>query len=177
MTDPLEEATKVRPRDWPAKWVREETFWREMTTRTLSALLASGIVFFAARSAGLFSQIPWKTVGIWAGIVAVVPVSIYLLSVVIGEWFGDRRYRREGREAMRLWHLDGARPVNMTPEQREKFEPYMREGYGRRWNRDKRRLSPEKYEYYLTTMINGTGEDTKERARVVLSEFGIENYI
>lgn len=51
------------PRRWFAAWVRDEGFWRDVTTRTISALIAGAIALLAARTAGLISQIPWSTIG------------------------------------------------------------------------------------------------------------------
>lgn len=69
------------------KWAGEESFWREMTTRTLSALLAAAVIFLGARSGGLFQEVPWSTVGTtlaasgaWGfGISAVIMVLAALL--------------------------------------------------------------------------------------------------
>lgn len=57
------EQTRSQLWRYPGKWAREESFWREMTTRTLSALLAAGVIVLAGRSAGLFAEVPWSTIG------------------------------------------------------------------------------------------------------------------
>ncbi|MDD7814451.1 hypothetical protein PP713_17945 [Mycobacterium sp. CSUR Q5927] len=49
MTDPRE----LRPWQYPGKWFREEKFWFDMTTRTLSALTAAGVIALFAVIAGL----------------------------------------------------------------------------------------------------------------------------
>ena len=49
---PQNAQTPVPPSAWLGKWVREESFWREMTTRTLSGLLVAAVVALAAIFAG-----------------------------------------------------------------------------------------------------------------------------
>lgn len=79
---------KLTPAEWPSKWVREETFWREMTTRTLSALLSASILFVTGRSVGLFKEIPWSTVGLWGGSVLLVVAFLFAyLRYVAGNSF------------------------------------------------------------------------------------------
>lgn len=50
MTNEPEDRTN--PRDWPRKWIREEKFWFDITTRTISALVAALAVFLFALGAG-----------------------------------------------------------------------------------------------------------------------------
>jgi hypothetical protein len=89
---------------YPAKWVREESFWREMTTRTLSALVAAAVIFLAGRSAGLFHQVPWSTVGktLVAGGVWVTGLSVAAASISgVVAWRTNRanvRARRHFRD-------------------------------------------------------------------------------
>ena len=52
---------RLRPWHWPGNSVRDEAFWRQITTATASASMTGGVAFLAARFAGLFAQVPWST--------------------------------------------------------------------------------------------------------------------
>jgi hypothetical protein len=107
-----------RPGLWgyPAKWVREESFWREMTTRTLSeidlsaALLAAAVIFLGARSAGLFHQVPWSTVGkafvagsAWIGVASVIITAMS----VVQAWRASRKNVRARKHVRDMSHQVG----------------------------------------------------------------------
>lgn len=42
----------LKPWQYPSKWFREEKFWFDMTTRTLSALVAAGVIGLVAIASG-----------------------------------------------------------------------------------------------------------------------------
>jgi hypothetical protein len=77
---------RPRPWHWPGGWVREEAFWRQITTATVSALSTGGIAFLAARFAGLFAQVPWSTVckTLLAGTVLVPTLALIVLLIETG---------------------------------------------------------------------------------------------
>jgi hypothetical protein len=87
---------------YPLKWMHEEAFWREMTTRTLSALVAAAIIVLGGRSAGLFKQLPWHTVwkaiaasGIWATAISAIAAAVTFLVTL----WGDRQATAKAAEA------------------------------------------------------------------------------
>jgi hypothetical protein len=65
------------------KWPREETFWREMTTRTLSALLAAGVIALIAVIAGLGTPEQRVNVLRAVGIVIAAAIVFAVLGYVI----------------------------------------------------------------------------------------------
>ncbi|MCA2231120.1 hypothetical protein [Mycobacterium intracellulare] len=50
------------PWQWPGRWFRDETFWRQVATSTLAAFIFGVAGFLAARLAGFFAQVPWSVV-------------------------------------------------------------------------------------------------------------------
>ena len=50
----MESSKGPRPRRWLRAWVREEVFWRDVTTRTISGLLVVAITFLAGLAGGYF---------------------------------------------------------------------------------------------------------------------------
>jgi uncharacterized membrane protein len=43
---------RLPPSQWIGTWLKSETFWREMTTRTISGLFVAGVVTLGAVAAG-----------------------------------------------------------------------------------------------------------------------------
>jgi hypothetical protein len=86
----------LRPWHWPGSWVRDEAFWRQITTATVSALSTGGIAFLAARFAGLFAQVPWSTVckTLLAGTVLVPTLALIVLVIESGFASAERRVEK-----------------------------------------------------------------------------------
>lgn len=63
---------------WPLLWLRDPTFWRDVLSRTLSALCAAGIGFLFARAAGLFGTVSW-----WDIAKAAAPFALTLALIAL----------------------------------------------------------------------------------------------
>jgi hypothetical protein len=83
----------LRPWHWPGSWVRDEAFWRQITTATVSASVTAAVAFLAARLAGLFAQVPWSTVckTLLAGTLLVPTLALVMLLVETGFATAERR--------------------------------------------------------------------------------------
>ncbi len=69
---------------WPRKWVREESFWRDVTTRTLAAAIVGILAFVYARFAGYFAGPETSDlVRGAAGIVALLSGVAFVATVVL----------------------------------------------------------------------------------------------
>ncbi|SKG55830.1 Uncharacterised protein [Mycobacteroides abscessus subsp. bolletii] len=93
-------------RRWLADWIREESFWRDVTIRTISTLVAGVIALLAARTAGLISHVPWATIGktIISGGVWVTLLAAALSAVLaVMNYRAVSKQRR--REALTAKHL------------------------------------------------------------------------
>lgn len=55
MSDQQDRLSRRRPWQWPADWVRDENFWRDVATRTLAALIAAFIVWGIGVATGIFT--------------------------------------------------------------------------------------------------------------------------
>lgn len=78
------------PLSWPGKWVREESFWREMTTRTLSGLLVAAVVALAAVFAGFGTHEQRMSILVSAGWIALIIVVASFLLVT--QLYNPHRY-------------------------------------------------------------------------------------
>jgi hypothetical protein len=67
---------------WPSRWVRDETFWRDVATRTLAGLIVAAFVAVGAAGGGF---IPWRGVAL-----AALAVALMLSNVL---WFGKVGHR------------------------------------------------------------------------------------
>jgi len=152
----------LRPYQYPAKWFREEKFWFDMTTRTLSALTAAGALGLAAVISGFGThdqrvQI-LKTIGVvvigtlfiigylrayWKFVYA--PYQKHGLSITVASaWVimaGDRHTRPDMDIKWFVNQPDGERPI--FEDQRDEIERVANEFLSRdfsklRW-RDRRR--------------------------------------
>ena len=87
---------RLRPWLWPGGWFRDEAFWRQVTTATVSTLMTAGVAFLAARFAGIFAQVPWSTVckTLVAGTVLVLVLAMVLLLLETGVATAERRIER-----------------------------------------------------------------------------------
>jgi hypothetical protein len=87
---------RLRPWLWPGGWLRDEAFWRQVTTATVSTLLTAGVAFLAARFAGIFAQVPWSTVckTLVAGTVLVLVLAVVVLLLETGVATAERRIER-----------------------------------------------------------------------------------
>jgi hypothetical protein len=54
MSEAPEAGKKVQPWHWPGQWVREESFWRDVATRTASGLLVVILVYAYGLAVGYF---------------------------------------------------------------------------------------------------------------------------
>jgi hypothetical protein len=106
---------RPRPWHWPGGWVREEAFWRQITTATVSALSTGGIAFLAARFAGLFAQVPWSTVckTLLAGTVLVPTLALIVLVIESGFASAERRIEK------RLLHRSNDLRANLDAIRKE----------------------------------------------------------
>lgn len=87
---------RLRPWLWPGGWFRDEAFWRQVTTATVSTLMTAGVAFLAARFAGIFAQVPWSTVckTLIAGTVLVLVLAAVVLLLETGVVTAERRIER-----------------------------------------------------------------------------------
>ena len=87
---------RLRPWLWPSGWFRDEAFWRQVTTATVSTLMTAGVAFLAARFAGIFAQVPWSTVckTLVAGTVLVLVLAAAVLLLETGVATAGRRIER-----------------------------------------------------------------------------------
>ena len=87
---------RLRPWLWPGGWFRDEAFWRQVTTATVSTLMTAGVAFLAARFAGIFAQVPWSTVckTLVAGTVLVLVLVVVVLLLETGVVTAERRIER-----------------------------------------------------------------------------------
>ena len=85
-----------RPWLWPGGWFRDEAFWRQVATATVSTLKTAGVAFLAARFAGIFAQVPWSTVckTLVAGTVLVLVLVVVVLLLETGVVTAERRIER-----------------------------------------------------------------------------------
>lgn len=82
---------KRKPWQWPAKWVREEKFWQDVATRTLSAIFAAGLLYIGAIALG-YIQGPTGR-GVVALVMSVVVLPGLFLWALIAHM--SRRYRKQ----------------------------------------------------------------------------------
>jgi hypothetical protein len=87
---------RPRPWHWPGGWFRDEAFWRQVTTATMSTLMTAGVAFLAARFAGIFAQVPWSTIckTVVAGAVLVLVIAAVVLLLETGVATAERRIER-----------------------------------------------------------------------------------
>jgi hypothetical protein len=66
-----------KPWQWPGQWVRQESFWRDVGTRTLSAVFAAGLVYVIAVILGYVRRPGvWQIIAAGSGGLAVVLIAI-----------------------------------------------------------------------------------------------------
>jgi hypothetical protein len=75
----MTDATPERKRTWVGRWVRSESFWQDVTSRTLSGVIVGLIGLVAVGALGI---IDFKAVGVVGFVVLVVMV----LLVALGAW-------------------------------------------------------------------------------------------
>jgi hypothetical protein len=56
-----------KPWRWPGQWMRQESFWRDVGSRTLAAVFAAGIIYVFAVAAGYVSRPDGLPVGLLVG--------------------------------------------------------------------------------------------------------------
>lgn len=79
MTDDQPTEDSASPWRWPVEWSRDESFWRDVTARSLATMLAGGLAYLFALGAGYVSR-P-ETVEVVRGIlIALTPIAIVLLA-------------------------------------------------------------------------------------------------
>jgi uncharacterized membrane protein len=104
---------RLRPWHWPRSWFRDEAFWRQVTTATVSTLVTAGVAFLAARFAGVFAQVPWSTIckTLVAGTVLLLVLGVIILLVETGVATAERRIERRllGRSNDLRANLDAIR--------------------------------------------------------------------
>lgn len=87
MTDDDDE--RLSPWLWPARWFRDEAYWRQVSASTAAALIAGAASFLVVHSR-LFADIPWF---VSVGLTAVGAIAS--LAALYGLWrISDRRKRR-----------------------------------------------------------------------------------
>jgi hypothetical protein len=81
-----------KPWRWPGVWVRQESFWRDVGSRTLSAVFAAAIVYVFAIVAGYVSKPDvWPTILLLSGIVAYASLNLLTLRRGRRRWANNRR--------------------------------------------------------------------------------------
>jgi hypothetical protein len=85
VTEPAGE-DKAKPWRWPGQWVRDDTFWRDVASRTLSALFASLFIYVFAVAAGYVSRPDvWRLI-----LVLPLMVAIFVAVVLLANWYMKR---------------------------------------------------------------------------------------
>ena len=78
---------KSKPWQWPGEWLKDEKFWKDVASRTLSGVLAVGVIYIYGHAVGYF-----KTPAIVGTTIAVVGMCgmtlIMLILLVIAIRFG-----------------------------------------------------------------------------------------
>jgi len=69
---------RVKPWRWPGMWFRDEKFWRDVGSRTLSAVFAAGIIYVFAVAGGYVAKPDF--------------IPVIILFVVTATVFGMHRY-------------------------------------------------------------------------------------
>lgn len=83
----------------PATWVREESFWRDVATRTLAALISALIIYLFAVAAGYIGR-----PSVWPVIVA---GGLPVLGLLVGSWASRWSGGRSGERMLKRLHSDG----------------------------------------------------------------------
>ncbi len=99
-------STEVKPQHWAKRWWREESFWKDVTTRTLAILIAGLVVFLVGILLGYVSRPDvWPTVLLISFITFVASVAGFIT------W---RYRRRTGRHDRTQTALGRRRPRLVT---------------------------------------------------------------
>lgn len=78
-----EVAEKSKPWQWPGEWMKDEKFWKDVASRTLSGVLAVGIIYLYGLAVGYFKTpviVGTTLLAIGAGGFAIV---LILLGIVV----------------------------------------------------------------------------------------------
>lgn len=54
MRETTEVDEKSKPWRWPGEWIRDEKFWKDVASRTLSGVLAVGVIYVYGLAVGYF---------------------------------------------------------------------------------------------------------------------------
>src|SRR5690349_2616365 len=78
---------------FPKKWVLEESFWRDITTRTLSAGIVAIIGILAVKAGGFLTHVQWDA--LWRSIIAggLLTTVVSTLGTLIAFWATAREAR------------------------------------------------------------------------------------
>jgi hypothetical protein len=94
---------------WVASWVRDELFWRDVASRTVSAVVVAGLAAVFAVAAGI---IPWDPVWRWL-LTMLVYLGVPLIGVLlVGPWRVPLS-RRTGRVLAAFIVLAVSLPVSL----------------------------------------------------------------
>jgi hypothetical protein len=74
---------RLRPWQWPGRWFRDETFWRQATSSVIAALIGATIIFLTARASGFLSEVPWSTILRTLATGSLISVIVSIVSVVV----------------------------------------------------------------------------------------------
>jgi len=88
MSEP-ERTRKVTPWLWPLEWASDEKFWRDVASRTVSALIALGVAAFVGFATGVLSvpqNNPW-----WALLLTVTVGAVTLPIIVLAFSLVEKR--------------------------------------------------------------------------------------
>jgi 4-amino-4-deoxy-L-arabinose transferase-like glycosyltransferase len=88
----------VNPWRWPEQWLRDEKFWRDVGSRTLSAIFAAGLIYVFALAAGYVRR------------PNVLPLALAMFAglalTFFTQWYGRRLARRPHSRMARLLEND-----------------------------------------------------------------------
>ena len=98
MTQP-HEPKQLSPWSWPASWARDEAFWRDVASRTVSGILVvfiSGLVGYVGLVAGgvLAGPINWVIIVV-VGVILVLGGAVIAFAVIAVNAYLRRKSRAE----------------------------------------------------------------------------------
>ncbi len=80
------DANQSSPLRWPGEWLRDQSFWRDVATRTLAGLIVALVIFAVGVTAGL---VPAGV--LWALLVMAAAMA---LLIALSVWSGVRLTKR-----------------------------------------------------------------------------------
>jgi L-asparagine transporter-like permease len=84
----MTEREKLKPWRWPGEWVRQESFWRDVGTRTLGGLFAGVLLYVGAVMLGYVSR-----PDVWPLVLTTAAVGLWVSLVMWAMTVYDRRIK------------------------------------------------------------------------------------